>query len=556
MSENNFVHKPIDLERPSLRLIRLHQGYSYEYPIACDIFDAYLDEAEDDGIPYEALSYTWGDPREKPTISVNGREMRVTQNLFHALENLRQPHVSRILWIDAICINQDDHKERGHQVQQMGNIYRKAERVVIWLGSATTDSDRVMDFMHEHFTNNPYIIKLPGTIYQANINLSKDYGRAVESLLGRPWFRRRCILQEVSNARRAMICCGAKTVSSRAFAIMPQLLVIETPPHVQPVLDVMPGNMRQWSWWSKEPTLSILLQKFHRSEATDERDMIYALLGMASDGVSIYVDYNKSIHQVLREAMAVTIFQLPPNSALLDFLHWDWCYFVQHLDRLGPAVLARALHRQSVAAWKKSIGLNGEGECWQNDQQSVTHLGAVNQNMLRTVLNLDGLDVNRKNVQHHIAVWRTCNQILLCANTSTNDYKDTEIYSPPTKRQLPVLIVVEREHLGSRVSILLCGRDGKHEYIGYLLLPKRYVHLYAENVNGRTFFQLAIKIGAEYTRCLMIQKERRQETEYLFRDRNPFVRGFDYKIEKDAFMIPFHSGIFGLSRGSVLPGAR
>ncbi|KAM7211194.1 Heterokaryon incompatibility protein (HET) domain containing protein [Rhypophila decipiens] len=88
---------------------------------------------------YEALSYSWGSycslPTSTSTIQCNGIPFSVTATLFDAQTRLRMPATARTLWIDAICINQDNPLERAQQVNLMGEIYKGAGRVVVWLGS-------------------------------------------------------------------------------------------------------------------------------------------------------------------------------------------------------------------------------------------------------------------------------------------------------------------------------------------------------------------------------------------------------------------------------------
>lgn len=86
------------------------------------------------GAGYEALSYVWGDPRSVCSILVNEKAFPVTHNLFLALKHLRLPYNERKLWVDAICINQEDVEERSQQVQIMQKIYWRARRVIVWLG--------------------------------------------------------------------------------------------------------------------------------------------------------------------------------------------------------------------------------------------------------------------------------------------------------------------------------------------------------------------------------------------------------------------------------------
>src|SRR2546421_7941835 len=131
----DYKYNPIDLEGRALRLRRLFKG-NFEDGIQCELFDAWLHQAKG-GIPYEALSYTWGSTKKIVKIWINECTMSVTENLYVALQHIRLEKSDRILWVDAICIDQDNTQERGHQVQQMRDIYREAEQVVIWLGRGT-----------------------------------------------------------------------------------------------------------------------------------------------------------------------------------------------------------------------------------------------------------------------------------------------------------------------------------------------------------------------------------------------------------------------------------
>jgi hypothetical protein len=93
---------------------------------------------------YEALSYVWG-TIESPCIShVNGKPLTIGTNLECALRHLRFPDRKRVLWIDALCINQADVLERSSQVQLMGSIYYNASAVAIWLGPSDSDDEELI----------------------------------------------------------------------------------------------------------------------------------------------------------------------------------------------------------------------------------------------------------------------------------------------------------------------------------------------------------------------------------------------------------------------------
>lgn len=95
--------------------------------------------------PYEAISYTWGAPEFPERIEVDNRLFPITTNLACALKSFRQPDTERILWADAICINQKDVQEKSQQVAMMARIYQKARRVLIWLGESCEKSQRAME---------------------------------------------------------------------------------------------------------------------------------------------------------------------------------------------------------------------------------------------------------------------------------------------------------------------------------------------------------------------------------------------------------------------------
>lgn len=84
---------------------------------------------------FEAISYVWGRSKKNKRIICDGRVIRITKSLSDVLRRLRLPHKRRKLWADGICINQNDLEEKGHQVAIMGDIYRSAKRVLIYMGS-------------------------------------------------------------------------------------------------------------------------------------------------------------------------------------------------------------------------------------------------------------------------------------------------------------------------------------------------------------------------------------------------------------------------------------
>jgi ankyrin repeat protein len=371
---------------------------------------------------YAALSYTWGDEEKPYEIIVNGSRLAVTKNLHLALRHLRCQDQDRILWIDAICINQNNHRERGHQVQQMASIYNEAERVIIWIGLPTYDTDLIMNFMKKleeeslRHTCNNWKTSDQGwaniwSVIQTGSSSSLMYRQreGLKSLLARSWFKRVWILQEVANARAAEIVCGTKSVSARIFALTPFLAGIVPDPHCQAVLDIMPGPSRKNSWWTQKRDLQTLLAKFGGSEASDPRDVIYALLGMSSDvssSDSLKANYEKSVQEAIQDT---TFFLLRfPESGYPTHgcPAWTLQEFLENLNSLGNAVLGWAVNMRYEAVVKLLVG-RGDVNINMKDKSDWTPLSRAVERGYEAIVPLlidSGAAVNIKNSKGEAAL--------------------------------------------------------------------------------------------------------------------------------------------------------
>ncbi|KAH7213726.1 heterokaryon incompatibility protein-domain-containing protein [Fusarium oxysporum] len=132
--------------------------------------------------PYEALSYTWGEEAASVRILLNGKEFLVRRNLAFALAALRISE-PRVLWVDALCINQQDTTERNHQVGMMGGIFRRAERVLVWLGRPGSGWDSSVAGaleMAKRLGENPPTSKLPPPPPQPNPHHESQFAQWIK----------------------------------------------------------------------------------------------------------------------------------------------------------------------------------------------------------------------------------------------------------------------------------------------------------------------------------------------------------------------------------------
>jgi len=125
-----FHYSPLRDIHECIRLLRILPG-RHENEVECQ-----LDEVETESCPpFEALSYVWGarSPND-PIIKVDNSNFQVTRNCYDATVHLRRTENPRVVWIDAICIDQENAQEKNAQVERLGEMHSRAERTITWLG--------------------------------------------------------------------------------------------------------------------------------------------------------------------------------------------------------------------------------------------------------------------------------------------------------------------------------------------------------------------------------------------------------------------------------------
>jgi hypothetical protein len=128
---------------------------------------------------YEALSYVWGRSEKKLRVFMHGCSFDVTDNLYAALLELRNHTMERTMWVDAMCIDQDNQKEKECQIQIMARIYNQANIVIVWLGEAAESSDQVLEQ-----------ILAAGRDTSTQLSSNNTIQGQIVALLQRQWFRR------------------------------------------------------------------------------------------------------------------------------------------------------------------------------------------------------------------------------------------------------------------------------------------------------------------------------------------------------------------------------
>ncbi|PNP58229.1 hypothetical protein FNYG_15147 [Fusarium nygamai] len=353
---HRFHYEPFDLESAGFRLVLLEKGVQSQ--LRCQLWQAYLDDI----IPYEALSYSWGSQSTPHEILVDGKTLSITESLYEALWHLRRPDEDRMLWVDALCIDQSNIKERGHQVNRMGEIYGKADKVIIWLDYLSGNAAK-LKYAITLFEDR--VRKLPGIARKwpredprwkfqwkqveedLGLPCNDELVDGFQSFMGKPWFSRVWILQEVANAKRTIVACNLGEVPGWIFVILPHAMDFKVTEQCQAVLDIMPHPSTPSTSRKETRNLSNLLWKFRGCKATDPRDRVYALLGMATDmkDSAIQPDYAKEEHVLMKDLYAYIVGGEWP-------VHNSPASNIQDLQQKLPHISRRKLHQMLESTFR------------------------------------------------------------------------------------------------------------------------------------------------------------------------------------------------------------
>lgn len=251
---------------------------------------------------FTAISYAWEDPA--PVDSINSSDglsltLSVTiSNLFHSLRKRRETF---ILWLDALCINQENTEEKSSQVRLMGDIYSSAERVLVWLGVSTPKAESAFRFMESKQSFS----------WPHDWDTEEDLSglETVFDLLDRPWFRRLWVIQEVTLNDDVLIGCGDDlldfaTFRSCIFAFWKFFENLSDYDYDHPAVLGL-WSVTRLIWIQDEFRASgrvryeTLLQQALHCETTDERDKVFAFRGIGDDERPVPgPDYTASVEHI------------------------------------------------------------------------------------------------------------------------------------------------------------------------------------------------------------------------------------------------------------------
>ncbi|KAJ4360651.1 uncharacterized protein N0V89_001217 [Didymosphaeria variabile] len=336
----------VPLKRPRwIRVLKLEPGFVY-MKIRVSLLHLNLDDPSH--LPYEAISYTWRAYYSfeahkddwKEDIICNGRYVRITRSLFHALSVFRRTDRARIIWADALCINQEDEQEKGHQVGLMQQIYKRAFHVLIWVGYRWTkvvkeSMDLVCGIVNQEYSteerrgvvaewyDEPSILEMddvappnpdsPSSLYAEDIPEQEEKTRLdaqnlkpLKDLFEALYFSRLWVFQEVALSPLATMCWSQARVRFEWVALVADL-ISRNPEYLsafsiyEEAIDGLQNCANMYNAWrgkyAETPFFDLLLSTRALKSGVG-RDKVYGLLGIKTsdtdpekDVVFIKADY-------------------------------------------------------------------------------------------------------------------------------------------------------------------------------------------------------------------------------------------------------------------------
>ena len=291
----NYKYGPLR-DGANIRILVLKPGIG-EDPIRCNLEEAKLADKPQ----FECLSYVWGDPTDTKLIICDKKAIRITVNLHGALKHLREPQKKRRLWVDAVCIHQENLLERNAQVAIMNRIYAAAERTLVYLGEETTEVKGALQAFQNARNLFPEEIPDPNDVgaahfshYGLELNQIFDAANwvAIVALMSRPWFTRRWVIQEVTVSNTAIAMCGSsslpwKIIEETIYFILVTQVAISLPFWTRQAELGAKNLLSILLLRENDYTFADLLSQLRGFECTDPRDHFFALYSLAQDAESL-----------------------------------------------------------------------------------------------------------------------------------------------------------------------------------------------------------------------------------------------------------------------------
>ena len=287
------TYKSLDEQRKEIRLVKLQQHNGMIHLT----FETYSLLKPSEVVPYDALSYYWGPPTDLKIVMLEETPVQIRSSLFSFLRVLLAHGQSRPIWLDVLCINQDDVTERNWQVSIMGDIYNHAALVRSWLGVAEPDADYALTYarINDSTILDPQVAK----------RVRNRAREGFRHLLRRPYWERLWIVQEIGLANDVVVHCGSQTVTWTQLMDAFQSLELNSEQSTtrEAARNVLELQTLRLSLHDDKKFNSVSLyqraMQFGDRSCQDPLDKIYGCRSLTHNSVGIRVDYTMPLYDLL-----------------------------------------------------------------------------------------------------------------------------------------------------------------------------------------------------------------------------------------------------------------
>lgn len=330
------IYSPLDYDKREIRLVTIKPPSDNSAYISGSFSIHSLADAP----PYYTLSYVWGDATVTTPIQLEGSYFQVTLNLFDALQQLSSKLGEFLIWIDAICINQEDVDEKNHQIPLMWYIYKSSRECLAWLGKEGEDTRLAFDLLKRWSAGFSNWIRVDialsrlipgregGDLWAGNVHpvsfvedpFNEESWEALATFLQRPYWSRIWPVQEIIAAEEVTFLCGPQSID---------LFDLRSALHTwsglaatnRDLLDSKDKHMIRRSGFGAADFISA--GKTNRSygsfgvlnvvvtargkQCKDPRDKVYAMLGLLDEKITIHANYRKPVEEVYSDFTASSI---------------------------------------------------------------------------------------------------------------------------------------------------------------------------------------------------------------------------------------------------------
>ncbi|MCJ1288287.1 hypothetical protein MMC26_007642 [Xylographa opegraphella] len=340
-AESCFVYESLEGQTPdTIRLLTILPGTCE--PIQCTltnfrmgiVYSGWMGLSLTSG--WKALSYMWGTQEREKVISVNQKPFLIRPNLWACLKRMQGSQSNTKIWIDAICVNQDDIEERNRQVLLMFKIYTLADEVIAWLGydpsTRLLETGRIpphlkkydilfwktwllepgLDRREQSSVENSgtSTARDPPSAFRRRLSkallhvckypeITAAEMTAISSLACNAYWSRAWVIQELVHARSPHVWFGAKgDVKLETFLSWLWVTEAQCSDNILAILNYQRG--RHETTGNVGYSMRELMTMFQQTRCTDPRDKVYAFLSLAIDAKSVGVqpDYSKSVRDL------------------------------------------------------------------------------------------------------------------------------------------------------------------------------------------------------------------------------------------------------------------